>query len=329
MIRTLSYRHFHWLAVLLVLTLLQGCGWAEWPPPENGPQSSNRPIGKNKPQITSGSGALFTGASAVIVGKGDSVYALSKRHGVSTRAIIEANNLKPPYRLRIGQRIILPRARVYTVRRGDTLSEIAQGQNVDMYALARANGLKPPYVIRIGQKLRLPGVSGTQVAVAPRAPVVKDDPPPKRKPITAKTAQPRKSVAPPPPRTGKGFLWPVRGPVLSSFGTKAKGLHNDGINIKASRGAPVVASENGVVAYAGNELRGFGNLLLIKHSGGWVTAYAHNDALLVKRGDKVKKGQRIAKVGSSGSVKSPQLHFELRKGKRAVDPLKYMPKPSV
>ena len=112
--------------------------------------------------------------------------------------------------------------------------------------------------------------------------------------------------------------------MLSSFGAKAKGLYNDGINISASRGTPVLAAENGVVAYAGNELRGFGNLLLIKHSGGWVTAYAHNETLLVRRGQKVKKGQVIAKVGSTGAVSSPQLHFELRKGKRAINPEKYL-----
>ena len=121
-------------------------------------------------------------------------------------------------------------------------------------------------------------------------------------------------------------MWPVKGKVLSSYGGKSRGLQNDGINIAAPRGAPVKAAENGIVAYSGNELRGFGNLLLLKHAGGWITAYAHNDKLLVKRGDKIKKGQTIARVGSSGSVQNPQLHFELRKGKKAIDPIKYLPK---
>ena len=118
----------------------------------------------------------------------------------------------------------------------------------------------------------------------------------------------------------------MRGPVISAFGAKGKGLHNDGINIRADRGSPVRAAEHGVVAYAGNELRGFGNLLLVRHAGGWITAYAHNDTLLVARGDRVRRGQVIARVGSSGSVTEPQLHFELRKGKRAVDPRKYLTK---
>ena len=114
--------------------------------------------------------------------------------------------------------------------------------------------------------------------------------------------------------------------MISGFGATGKGRHNDGINIAAPRGTPVKAAENGVVAYAGNELRGFGNLLLIKHDGGWVTAYAHNEALLVRRGDRVRKGQTIARVGSSGGVSTPQLHFELRRGKNAVDPRKHLGK---
>lgn len=119
-------------------------------------------------------------------------------------------------------------------------------------------------------------------------------------------------------------MWPVRGKVVSSFGPKAKGLHNDGVNIAAPLGTPVLAAENGVIAYAGNELRGYGNLLLVKHDNGWITAYAHTQDLTVKRGERVKKGQIIARVGSTGNVRTPQLHFELRRGKHAVDPVKYL-----
>ncbi len=117
------------------------------------------------------------------------------------------------------------------------------------------------------------------------------------------------------------FLWPVNGKIVSPFGPKDGGLHNDGINIAAPLGTPIHAADNGVVVYAGNELRGFGNLLLVRHVDGWVSAYAHCDALLVKRGDNVKRGQVIARVGQSGNVTSPQLHFELRRGAEAVDPL--------
>lgn len=312
MIRTFALKQ---LSVLLVTLLVLGaCGWAEIGPGDNAPRSSNRPQ-------TTGSSA-FVNASAVIVGKGDTVYGLSKRHRVSARAIIDANNLKAPYVLTPGQRLVLPRARDYVVRKGDSLSVIARNKNVDMYAIARLNGLRPPYTIYVGQRLALPDGSRSTIVSAP----VTEPSPPKRSSITARSQPLQKSVPKPPAASGKGFLWPVRGRVLSSYGGKSEGLQNDGINIAAPRGAPVVAAENGVVAYAGNELRGFGNLLLVKHSGGWITAYAHNETLLVKRGDKIKKGQTIAKVGSSGSVQKPQLHFELRKGKKAIDPIKYLPK---
>jgi murein DD-endopeptidase MepM/ murein hydrolase activator NlpD len=120
------------------------------------------------------------------------------------------------------------------------------------------------------------------------------------------------------------FQWPVQGHIVSDFGPKPGGLHNDGINIAAARGTPVQAAENGVVVYAGNELRGFGNLLLVRHADGWVTAYGHCDQLLVRRGQQVRRGQTIAKVGSTGNVRSPQLHFEVRRGTRPVNPNEFL-----
>jgi murein DD-endopeptidase MepM/ murein hydrolase activator NlpD len=138
----------------------------------------------------------------------------------------------------------------------------------------------------------------------------------------ASTSTQMAAVPPQPVGHGSGkFLWPVNGKIVSPFGPKDGGSHNDGINIAAPLGTPVRAADGGVVVYAGNELRGFGNLLLIRHADGWVSAYAHCDALLVKRGDQVKRGQVIGRVGQSGNVSAPQLHFELRKGAEAVDPL--------
>src|SRR5262249_8799452 len=122
------------------------------------------------------------------------------------------------------------------------------------------------------------------------------------------------------PHSAGKFLWPVNGRVISIYGAKQGGQHNDGINIAAPLGTPVRAADGGVVVYAGNELRGFGNLLLVRHPDGWVSAYAHCDALLAKRGDQVKRGQVIARVGQTGAVNAPQLHFELRKSGQAVDP---------
>lgn len=133
------------------------------------------------------------------------------------------------------------------------------------------------------------------------------------------------AVTPPIAATGSGqFGWPVQGKVISKYGATADGLRNDGINISAPTGSPVVAAADGVVAYAGNELRGFGNMILIRHADGWVTAYAHNDSLAVKKGDSVKRGQTIARVGQTGNVTAPQLHFEIRKGTAAQDPMKYL-----
>jgi murein DD-endopeptidase MepM/ murein hydrolase activator NlpD len=130
---------------------------------------------------------------------------------------------------------------------------------------------------------------------------------------------------PPTTATESGtFLWPVRGRILAGYGSGRDGTHNDGINIAAPRGAAVEAADGGVVAYAGNELRGYGNLILVKHSNGWISAYAHCDLILVKRGEKVARGQTIARVGSTGSVAEPQLHFELRRGNHAVDPREFL-----
>ncbi len=155
---------------------------------------------------------------------------------------------------------------------------------------------------------------------------------PAEPPAAHPAAPPRAATAAePPPATHRGgsFLWPVRGHVLENYGTGPDGTHNDGINIAAPRGAPVQATDAGVVAYAGNELRGYGNLILIKHPNGWISAYAHCDLILVKTGQKVARGQVIARVGSTGNVSAPQLHFELRRGKQPVNPRDYLaPQPS-
>ena len=120
------------------------------------------------------------------------------------------------------------------------------------------------------------------------------------------------------------FLWPVRGNVVATYGSRTDGTHNDGINISAPKGAAVQAADAGVVAYTGNELRGYGNLILVKHANGWISAYAHCDLMLVKRGEKVTRGQVIARVGATGNVSEPQLHFELRRGNHAVDPREFL-----
>ncbi len=242
---------------------------------------------------------------AVTVRRGDTVYGIARAHAVAVADLVAINRLTPPYLLHVGQHLVLPAPRLHVVRRGETIYSIAQSHDLAVSDLARANGLRPPWRIRPGERLRIPSGRGAEVAVA---------------------ARPSRNLPSPPARSGRGFDWPVAGPVISTFGPKKGGLRNDGINIAAPRGAPVRAAEAGIVAYAGNGLKGFGNLILVRHAGAWVTAYAHNDALLVRRGDIVRRGQMIARVGSSGGVTVPQLHFEIRRGAKAVDPLRHLPR---
>jgi murein DD-endopeptidase MepM/ murein hydrolase activator NlpD len=149
-------------------------------------------------------------------------------------------------------------------------------------------------------------------------------PAPETTPSSSPQGSEAASLPPPPPRTNRSFLWPVHGRIIGHFGPGPNGGENDGIDIAAPEGTPVIAAESGIVAYAGNELRGYGNLVLLKHADGWMTAYGHNSKILVKRGDRVLRGQTIAHVGATGAVSEPQLHFELRKGTRALDPLNYL-----
>ena len=267
------------------------------------------------------------------VRRADSLYLIAQRYGLSTRSLIAANNLQPPYRLFIGQRLKLPRPRIHKVVRGDTVYAISRQYSVAMSQLVHINGLKPPYKIIMGKTLRLPGaveadrtqVARKSVGVGANQPRVRKTVKSGKAPKQAKTKTPRRRIqAPKLPPTRGSFIWPIRGRVISRFGTKGKGLHNDGINIAAPRGTPVQAAQAGVVAYAGNELRGFGNLVLIRHKKGIMSAYAHNDALLVKSGETVRRGQTIAKVGSTGSVDEPQLHFEIRSGRDAVNPARFL-----
>ena len=261
-----------------------------------------------------------------LVANGETIYAVAQRYGVPPSEVIAANRLSPPYSVVAGQMLLVPQPQAYTVVRGDTLSGISRAHGVDMASLVAANELSPPYVIHVGQSLRLPGAAAPSVAVA--AVDASDDqvPYPQIRPTTAQVHTVAAASPPPEPpkRAASTFLWPVRGRILSGYGAKPGGLHNDGVNIGASRGEPVRAAENGVVVYVGNELKGFGNLVLIRHDGGWVSAYAHADELLVQRGATVRRGDVIARVGSSGAVTSPQLHFELRRGSRTVDPVQYL-----
>jgi murein DD-endopeptidase MepM/ murein hydrolase activator NlpD len=241
---------------------------------------------------------------------------------------------------------------VHIVAPGETLNSIARLYNKPVMVLAKVNNIPPTTLVRVGDRIVIPDVRQQPRAVASAAPVMSVPPmtsaPPRTQPaitqsggpslasqdssLSARVAAPTatmpasavettaKTTEADPP----GFRWPVRGRVIQAFGPKPNGLQNDGINLAVPEGTPVKAADDGVVAYAGNELKGYGNLVLVRHSNGFVTAYAHASDILVKRGDAVKRGQVIAHSGQTGNVTSPQLHFEIRKGATPVDPAQYL-----
>jgi len=237
---------------------------------------------------------------------------------------------------------------VHIVNPGDTLMSIARRNHVSVAELAKANNLSASAPLKLGAKLTVPGARAASAAPLAPAPVAAAQPavataaiPVTRvaaagPPQSARLAQasptadePAAEVTPvkaASEATGAlpTFRWPVRGKVITTYGAKTNGKSNDGINLAVPEGTPVKAAEDGVVAYAGNELKGYGNLVLVRHSNGYVTAYAHASELLVRRGDTIKRGQVIAKSGQSGEVGSPQLHFEIRKGSNPVDPLQFL-----
>lgn len=232
-----------------------------------------------------------------------------------------------------------------TVGAGDTLYSISRKYSVPVNDLAVMNNLSAPFVLTIGQKLKVPDLSNAPVRTATVAPVSAVygstpvvSPTAEKSQTVSKTtvavAKPKEKISSDPTkklpeisaRSSSKFSWPVRGKILSNYGAKSGGLFNDGINIGASKGTAVKAAENGVVAYAGNEVKGMGNLIIIQHSGGWMTVYAHMDSMIVRRGTKVSVGQKIGTVGETGKVDRPQLHFEIRKGTKAYNPSSYLKK---
>ncbi len=282
------------------------------------------------------------------VRSGDTLYTISNNYNLAMRDIAAVNNLRPPFRLFEGQRLKLPPPREYRVQYGDSLYSVSRLFEVNSSEIAKLNNLNAPYTIRAGQVLRLPAVTqktAPQKFASKQKPVAKSPvqktpvtaqkstagmPIPQEKPATYQTvskSSPQKIsrvVTKTPRRSSSKFLRPVNGEVISKYGAKKNGLHNDGINIKANRGTSVMAAENGVVVYAGNALKGSGNLVLLRHDDQWMTAYAHLDSYNIRKGQVVKRGQSIGSVGSTGSVKSSQLHFEIRRGTQAVNPERYI-----
>lgn len=280
---------------------------------------------------------LDSPAGAIMVSQNDTLYDISQRYGLALRDIIDANNIAAPYTINAGQRLKLPPPREYTVERGDTLYRISRMFGMNMTDLARQNHLNAPYKLNAGRKLVVthaepaPSVQKPAYSYQPRV----ETPQELQTMPVAKPAKIEKVVLAPPTTTktynveryeDKGFIWPVKGAVLSSYGPKDSGLHNDGLNIKAAKGTAVSAANSGQVMYVGDALKGFGNLVLLRHANGWVTAYGHLDSVSVTKGQKISQGDKLGTIGTSGRVDQPQLHFEIRRGSEALNPEKYLPK---
>jgi murein DD-endopeptidase MepM/ murein hydrolase activator NlpD len=236
---------------------------------------------------------------------------------------------------------------MHVVASGETLSKISRRYRKSVDEIARANNIQPQGKLKLGDRLVIPGARAANVAAEPPRETPKEPKDLSKEPKpTIPAAKPSKQAAAnntpaetavlvspatdtPTTGTARGtpqaaaptFRWPVHGKVIAGFGPRPNGQQNDGINVAVPENTPVKAAEDGVVAYAGSELKGYGNLVLVRHSNGYVTAYAHAKEIMVKRGDTVKRGQVIAKSGQTGAVDAPQLHFEVRKGPSPQDPM--------
>ena len=292
------------------------------------------------PVATGPGGWTAQGGTAVSVKPGESLNTLASRYNVPPAAILSANNLKNAAQVAPGKRIVIPvysvgaaaPARPAAAKAAEPKPQLVQGpkgqakpaepqKQAAKPASRRSRpqsrepqkqAAKPEPQKQVAQKAAPQAIQPTQTAKAetqvPKAEV-------------AQTGSIAPQAAAPAPAPAIGFRWPAKGRVIAGFGGTSA---NEGINIALPEGTPVKAAEDGTVAYAGSDVKGYGKLVLIRHDNGYVSAYAHNGEIAVKHGEKVKRGQAIAKSGQSGNVTSPQLHFEIRKGAQPVDPMPHL-----
>ena len=272
---------------------------------------------------------------------GDTLRGIAEKTGAGADAIARANALTAPYAVQPKQKLRIPGGRYHRVKEGESGIAIARAYGVDWATIIQLNRLSEPYLLRINQRLLIPSaaqvanmsmeqraaafhvdiddlITGSEPAVASAADTARPTA------STRRTLPPDAAVGEPSRFAGR-FAWPLTGRILTRFGSLGNGRRNDGINIAATRGAPIRAAADGIVAYVGSEIAVYGGLILIKHGQGWITAYGHADTLLVKRGQAVKRGQVIARAGETGNVSEAQLHFEIRKGRAPVDPMRQLP----
>ncbi|HKX80379.1 MAG TPA: LysM peptidoglycan-binding domain-containing M23 family metallopeptidase [Novosphingobium sp.] len=240
-----------------------------------------------------------SGVSAYVVQPGETLGGIANREQVPRVMIAEANGMTPPYTVRAGQKLLIPRTRHHVVSKGETGFSIAYDYAVPWETIAVANNLQAASAIKPGQKLLIPAVLG------------RPDPAPA---VSSASTE----------ETGR-FAWPLAGTVRRGFRARGVSDYHDGIDIIAAKGAAVRASAAGTVLFAGKEEQQFGNLVVVDHGGGWASAYGSLDKVTVKKGDRVGKGERVGLVGSSGITGATELHFEMRRDNTSVDPLEQLP----
>jgi murein DD-endopeptidase MepM/ murein hydrolase activator NlpD len=349
----------HHIAVLLCAASVAGCIPATPAPPSRlvppaqpvqPTPDERRPFGEatgfyERPTWTLKSvttNAVRVNTGVYSVRPGDTLRTVGEKTGAGSEALAIENDLVPPYTLRFGQELRVPAGLYHRVGAGETGIGIAAAYDVDWGEIITVNALSEPYILRVGQRLRLPSdaraLPSGRVDAGTRAAAFRldiDDILTGSQPAlaeatrpTAGTATPRQpvtaAIADPAYFAGR-FEWPLNGPILARFGPLVPGKVSDGINIAAAAGTPIRATAGGVVSYAGDQIGVYGGLILINHSGGWVSAYGHAGRIDVKRGQSVRMGDVVGRAGATGQVQTSQLHFQLRKNRIPVDPMKQLP----
>ncbi len=289
------------------------------------------------------------GEKKIVVESGETLYGVAKKHSLVLRDLIEVNKLTPPFILKAGSTLTIPKPIYHEVKNSDTLYSISREHQINIDQLYQLNNLNRDSNIKVGQKIRITkfienaiNQSNNDNLVESNGKSTQDNIIKNKNYSTNNTVEFANKISTKPnPKINESnegdsriiensldkvnhFIWPLKGEVVSQFGPKQGGLYNDGINIKAIQGSIIKTSDAGIVAYVGNELKSYGNLIIIKHKNGWISAYAHLSKISVQNGQKIQPETIIGEVGKSGNVKFPQLYFSLRKGRDAVNPENYL-----
>lgn len=289
------------------------------------------------------------GGEKIVVESGDTLYSVAKKHSLVLRDLIEVNKLTPPFILKSGSTLIIPKPIYHEVKNSDTLYSISREHHINIDQLYQLNNLNRDSNIKVGQKIRITkfientnnqsnndnliensnkntqeNIIKNRNSLTNNAVEFANKISTKQNPKINKSNEDSNRIIENSLDKVNHFIWPLKGEVISQFGPKQGGLYNDGINIKANQGSIIKTSDAGIVAYVGNELKSYGNLIIIKHKNGWISAYAHLSKILVQNGQKIQPETAIGEVGKSGNVKFPQLYFSLRKGRDAVNPENYL-----